>query len=434
MGWDGRSNLVTSPHHLHPTNVAGFVVATVPLTGHVQPLLPLVAELVARGHEVRWTTGAKFERAITAIGARFVPSTHDWDDADMERAFPALVGQRGLRRIKTQLREMFIAPIAAQLNDLEALHEPLAVISDSAHLGAGLYAERHAVPYIGVGISALIAPSIDTAPFGSKLPRWAAGSFLNWLVFRVMFAATNRSYRAARVAAGLPAGERMYFEAMSPELFLQPTVPAFEYPRRDLAAQVKFIGPLVPPPPARPLPAWWGEVATTKQPVILVTQGTLATDPTELIAPAVQALAAEDVVVVVTGKLTGTVPANVRVADYVPYQLLLPRVAAVVTNGGYGGVQLALAHGVPLVVAGGSEEKPEIAARVAWCGAGIDLRSGRPSGKRIGRAVKRVLAEPTFRARAMAIRDEMAGYHAPVLGADLIEELVQLRREVARAI
>ena len=36
-----------------------------------------------------------------------------------------------------------------------------------------------------------------------------------------------------------------------------------------------------------------------------------------------------------------------------------------VTNGGYGGVQLALAHGVPLVVAGNTEEKGEIAARVA---------------------------------------------------------------------
>jgi UDP:flavonoid glycosyltransferase YjiC (YdhE family) len=29
-----------------------------------------------------------------------------------------------------------------------------------------------------------------------------------------------------------------------------------------------------------------------------------------------------------------------------------------VTNGGYGGVQAALANGVPLVVAGATEEKP----------------------------------------------------------------------------
>jgi UDP:flavonoid glycosyltransferase YjiC (YdhE family) len=35
-----------------------------------------------------------------------------------------------------------------------------------------------------------------------------------------------------------------------------------------------------------------------------------------------------------------------------------------VTNGGYGGVQMALAHAVPLVVAGAKEDKPEVAGRV----------------------------------------------------------------------
>ena len=35
-----------------------------------------------------------------------------------------------------------------------------------------------------------------------------------------------------------------------------------------------------------------------------------------------------------------------------------------VTNGGYTGVTLALAHGVPLVQAGTTEEKAEIAARI----------------------------------------------------------------------
>ena len=62
-----------------------------------------------------------------------------------------------------------------------------------------------------------------------------------------------------------------------------------------------------------------------------------------------------------------------------PTTCLLPHVDAMVTNGGYGGVQQALAHGVPLVVAGDSEDKPEVAARVQWSGAGINLHTGRPS-------------------------------------------------------
>ena len=105
--------------------------------------------------------------------------------------------------------------------------------------------------------------------------------------------------------------------------------------------------------------------------------------------PTLEALADEPVRVVATtggrpveevlDRLDGRLPANAQLAELVPYADLLPRTAVVVTNGGWGGVQQALAHGVPVVVAGASEEKPEVAARAAWSGAGIDLRTGRPS-------------------------------------------------------
>jgi UDP:flavonoid glycosyltransferase YjiC (YdhE family) len=294
-------------------------------------------------------------------------------------------------------------------------------------------------------------PSIDTAPPGSARrparegePRWIY-RFLNWLTFRVVFRSANRAYQRARAAAGLPATERTYFEVMSPQLYLQPTVPAFEYPRSDLPPQVQFIGPLVPASaPAAELPPWWSDLEAARArgtPIVLVTQGTLATDPQELIAPALRALADEPVLVVATTSTTTSTttsmttsmtasaqldpPANARVAPFIPYQALLPLLSAMITNGGYGGVQMALAAGVPLVVAGGSEEKPEIAARVQWSGAGIDLRTGRPTPAQIRAAVRRVLDEPGFRDRVRAIASDMATYDAPVRGAVLIEQLVQ---------
>lgn len=418
--------------------MARLLVATVPLTGHVQPMTLLVRELVRRGHEVHWYGGAKFAASIERAGAHFVPmrAARDYDDADVEAAFPALRGQKGLARVKTQLREMFIAPMADAKRDLEDTARalaPAAIIADSAHLGAAAFAEATGTPWAGLGISALMVPSIDTAPFGSAYPPapGKAGErrnkIMNHVVFRVMFADINRAYRKARVAAGLPASDGTYFDVMASDLFLQPTVPSFEYPRRDLPPQVRFIGALVPPPASMDVPAWWPDVAAAREqgrPVVLVTQGTLATDPTELIAPALEALAGEDVLVVVTGRHDGSVPANARVAPYVPYTLLLPNVSAMVTNAGYGGVQMALHHGVPLVAAGASEEKPEIAARVAWSGTGIDLKTGTPSPKALRAAVRRVLDEPAFRARAQAIAAEMATYDAAALGASHIEDLV----------
>jgi UDP:flavonoid glycosyltransferase YjiC (YdhE family) len=71
-----------------------------------------------------------------------------------------------------------------------------------------------------------------------------------------------------------------------------------------------------------------------------------------------------------------------------------------VTNGGYGGVHYALANAVPLVVAGGGEDKPEVAARVAWSGVGVNLRTGRPKPEAIHRAVRNVLAGSRYRTAA----------------------------------
>ena len=323
--------------------MARLLVATVPLTGHVAPMIVLVRALTERGHEVRWYGGAKFAAAIEAAGARFEPmhAAPDWDDSDVEAAIPALRGKRGLGRVKTQLREMFISPMGDQLRDLEAIHEafsPDAVIADSAHLGASLLAETRLLPWVGLGISALMFPSVDTAPFGSALPPGTnpgRNRFLNWLIFRCLFGGVNRAYRRARVAAGVPAGTGMYFDVISPDLFLQPTIPELEYPRSDLPPQVQFIGPLVPSGGKSALPPWWPELEAAHRrgvPIVLVTQGTLATDPNELIAPTVGALADDEVFVVATIEHLDVVPANARIAPFIPFHALMPMVSVMVTS------------------------------------------------------------------------------------------------------
>ena len=79
-----------------------------------------------------------------------------------------------------------------------------------------------------------------------------------------------------------------------------------------------------------------------------------------------------------------------------------------VTNGGYGGVHYALAHSIPLVVAGGGEDKPEVAARVAWSGTGVNLRTGRPKPEAIRHAVREVLDNPRYRTAADAAAQQIA--------------------------
>ena len=93
-------------------------------------------------------------------------------------------------------------------------------------------------------------------------------------------------------------------------------------------------------------------------------------------------------------------------ADYLPYEQMLPYVDVMVTNGGYGGVQQALRHGVPLVIAGTSEDKAEVAARVAWAGAGINLKTDRPATQDLSNAVATVLREARFKRAAMTLSQQ----------------------------
>lgn len=145
------------------------------------------------------------------------------------------------------------------------------------------------------------------------------------------------------------------------------------------------------------------------QPVVHVTQGTLDNaDPSQLLLPTIDALrGARLTVVASTGG--GTHPGiaalagdgtHVHVVDFVCYSWLLPRIDLMITNGGYGGVQVAARHGVPLIVAGDTQDKAEVAARVRWSGVGVDLRSGRPRPRRIGNAVARILTDHRYTQRA----------------------------------
>jgi UDP:flavonoid glycosyltransferase YjiC (YdhE family) len=104
-----------------------------------------------------------------------------------------------------------------------------------------------------------------------------------------------------------------------------------------------------------------------------------------------------------------------------------------VSNGGFGSVQLAIAHGVPMVVAGLSEDKKEVTAHVGWSGTGINLRTNRPSPRAIADAVARVLNEPTFRQRTLALQASTAGANPAGDAADLLEELAIVRNGTPRA-
>lgn len=59
-------------------SVAHLSFMSISAAGHVKPTLPVVSELVARGHRVTYFTSASFGRQITEARATLRASGEDW--------------------------------------------------------------------------------------------------------------------------------------------------------------------------------------------------------------------------------------------------------------------------------------------------------------------------------------------------------------------
>ena len=395
-------------------------------------MLAIAGHLSGQGHDVSMLTGRRFQPQVEASGATFValPAECDYDDADLDEAFPGREALGGLDRFRFDLDRIFIDPIPFQAEAVDALlaSRPVdAIVVDVGFIGVLPLLLRTATdrpPVVTIGLTPLMVGSRDTAPFGLAKPPSASriGRLRNRALREVthwMFRGNQRHVNDVLNRDGLGKLPEFFLDMAPPaDQYLQLCGPSFEYPRSDLPAHVRFVGPVIPPPTtATELPSWWDEVDGAR-PVVLVTQGTVDNlDLSRLIEPTLRALDGADVLVIATtgGRPVSVLPAppdNARVVEFIPYAAVLPHAAVMVTNGGYGGVQQSLAYGVPLIIAGDSEDKPEVAARVAWTHTGIDLGTGQPEPRAIREAVDRVLADPSYRAQATQMAAEIRGLDA----------------------
>ena len=355
--------------------MARILVGSIPVVGHINPLVPIVRALCARGHEVRWYTGAKYRSKVEATGARFVGLSHarDYDDAQIDREFPGRANLRGIAQLKFDMKHVFIDNAPGQLRDIQQIAQTFApdvLFGEAGTFGGLFYSELSGVPLAVLGVIPIARSSIDTAPFGLGLAPNASAlgrirnRALNWAVEHVLFRDVQQHWNQTRKRLGLrPTGWWLNAGDLA-TVYLQPTIPSLEHPRSDLPDNVRFIG-MIPADAPRDwvAPPFWHELY---------------------------------------------------------YPELLPKTSVMVTNGGYGGVQMALAHGVPLVVAGTSEDKPEVATRVACSGAGMNLKTAAPKPEQVRRAVDVLLHQLRYRERAQALAAEYTRYDAVTLAVEAV--------------
>jgi UDP:flavonoid glycosyltransferase YjiC (YdhE family) len=423
-----------------------ILFATMPMDGHFSPLTGLAVYLSQLGHDVRWYVGGHYGEKVKKLGLHHYPfvKAQTVNQENIEELFPERTSIKGaMARIRFDIKQLFLLRAPEFVEDLRAIHQAWPfdlVIHDVAFMAGAFIKQCIDVKTVSIGVVPLtesddyLPPSgLGMKPMTSLPGRWVQG-LMRHLVHKVVFRETNVLHNQLRADHGLPPESDFLFDSVvrTADVYLQSGVPDFEYPRKRISPNVRFVGPLLPYSRGPKRPFEHVAKALQYKNVVLVTQGTVERDVEKIIAPTLEAYKndPETLVIATTGgsrtsELRDRYPQeNLIIEDFIDFSAVMAYASVYVTNGGYGGVMLALKHNLPIVVAGVHEGKNEIAARIDYCQVGIDLKTETPKPGQIRRAIAKVTGDSMYRQNARKMGRQFSAYNPNELALQYIDALL----------
>ncbi|MDH6463967.1 MGT family glycosyltransferase [Micromonospora sp. A200] len=376
--------------------------------GHINPTLPVVAELVRRGHSVTYHTTAAFAEEIAATDARVL--RYPGEDQPLASTPVTLM---------EQLAHTAVRVLPAVLTDLRGARPDL-IVHDSLCPWGPVAARELDVP---------AASSFTTFAFNGHMPSPTHGSW------GLLAEAAARPRHAGGYLRSRWELRRRYDTSAVPVIDLanirQPlnlvyTSRAFHPDADSFDQSYRFVGPSIG---ARPADSSF-PVDRLRDPVLYASLGTLFKADPRLLRSLADALAPlGGTVIISTGHTDPAelrpLPANVIAHRSVPQLKVLARAALFITHGGVNSVNEALYDGVPMLVVPQGADQPLVAARVVELGAGLSIRTEDVNAEAVRVLAQRLLDEPRFRAAASTLQVAQRQAGGYLRAADELERYVQ---------
>lgn len=389
--------------------MSNILFANLPAFGHVNPTLPVVSELVQRGHRVIYYNAATFEPVIADTGAAFRPYPEsDPFQAELAARIHNLVDVTVLVLTKSRSLVPFLCA------EIER-EQPDAVVFDSIALWGMLAARRLGIPnaasittYIHDGVPGLIRGRDYLHILRQSLSRLPAIRRLR----RELEETYGRTVFPGK--AILPTRGDLNLVYTSRDF--QPDTPALD-------PSFRFVGPSILPSTRREAAFPW-DALDCGRPRVYLSLGTLYNDQLDFYRAILRAFTAFPAQFILSAgrqiqlRDLEPVPPNFLVFPSVPQLDLLQEVDIFITHGGMNSVNESLYYGVPMVVVPQQLEQVFNGRQVTRLGAGLVLGDSPPYGRISPEALKttlqQVLAAPVYRQNAARLSrafQATGGYH-----------------------
>lgn len=401
--------------------------------------------LLQRGHRVTLVGIADAEAKARDAGLEFVPiGLDDYPAGCTKELFTRLGKLSGPAAFRTTvqtfkrstamvLRE---APPSIRSQGVDAL------LIDQTIFGGATVAQRLELPFVTVSCALLLhsepgVPPVNTgwryysaawARLRNRLGHWLLASLARPITEVV---ADYRRHHNLPLLADSSQG-------WSPLAQICQQPPAFEYPRRQLPAWFHFTGPLIDQTSRGRVAFPWAQLSG--KPLIYASMGTIQNQHLGLftsIAEACSHLDAQLVIVLGGGSPPDALPplpGSPLVVGFAPQLELLARATLTITHAGLNTVLESLSCGVPMVAIPIANDQPGVAARVAWSSSGAVVPLKGASVSRLRTAINRVWNEPSYRANAHRLQQDIAAAGGVGRAADIVEKAIVTGRPVLKQV
>jgi len=419
----------------------GFI--SMPLTGHLNPMIALARKLKSRGHEVVFIGVPDVGPYARAAGLNFVSycdeELPEGSCASVLAPAAKLHGTEATRwtiqgagRVMFQLASQHLSRVIAE-TAVEAL------VLDTIHMYLELVPMSLGIPYahvwaiLNIDFSGTTLPSVLTGQYDDTPARNIENLKESDNAFFGIVQDLAEKY-AERVGLKLDWSNPRATVSRHAAAVVSQTPKEFDLPGIPWPSQFHYTGPFFDEAGRELIPFPWEKL--DDRPLVYLSLGTLVNGLDSIyktILPAVGRMPEIQVVLAKGNNIDladlGPIPPNVIVVDKAPQLKLLKRAALCITHAGLNTALESLAEGVPMMAIPIGYDQFGVAIRIAYHGVGEFLEIEHLSVDRLHELVRKVLHTPAYREKAQYFRNVIAKRRGLDVAAEAIEHAFELAIE-----